>query len=169
MIFTQPLFLSIENAQKFIYITGWSVYTSISLLRGEEDPEGLSNVGELLKRKADEGVRVLILIWNEKMSFFGNEGGVLGTHDEETKNYIRNTSENATNSTAHAKKHLCELDSVWPYYWLYFTSWSFNLFVLSVLFDTSLVCYRFFQEHKNDKQSTAELLRPDEFKVSSVV
>ena len=92
MIFTQPLFLSIENAQKFIYITGWSVYTSISLLRGEEDPEGLSNVGELLKRKADEGVRVLILIWNEKMSFFGNEGGVLGTHDEETENYFANTA-----------------------------------------------------------------------------
>ena len=88
--------------------------------------------------------------------------------DEETKNDITNTTENAKNSTADAKKHLCELDSVWPYYWLYFTSWSFNLFVLSVLFDTSLVCYRFFQEHKNDKQSTTELLRPDEFNVPSV-
>ena len=89
--------------------------------------------------------------------------------DEETRNDLRNTTENASNSTADAKKHLCELDSVWPYYWLYFTSWSFNLFVLSVLFDTSLVCYRFFQEHKNDKQSTTELLRPEEFKFPSVV
>ena len=89
--------------------------------------------------------------------------------DKETKNDITNTTENVKNSTVDAKKHLCELDSVWPYYWLYFTSWSFNLFVLSVLFDTSLVCYRFFQEHKNDKQSTTELLRPDEFKVPSVM
>ena len=85
-------YLFTENAQKFIYITGWSVYTGISLLRGDEDPEGLSNVGELLKRKADEGVRVLIFVWNEKMSFFGNEGGVLGTHDEETRSFFANTA-----------------------------------------------------------------------------
>ena len=83
---------ALENAQKFIYITGWSVYTGISLLRGDEDPEGSTNVGELLKRKAEEGVRVLILIWNEKMSFFGNEGGLLGTHDEETGNFFANTA-----------------------------------------------------------------------------
>ena len=35
------LYESIRNAQKFIYITGWSVYTSIQLIRGEEDPDGL--------------------------------------------------------------------------------------------------------------------------------
>ena len=58
----------IKNAQKFIYITGWSVFTAINLLRGEEDPDGLSNVGELLKSKADEGVHVLLLIWNERTS-----------------------------------------------------------------------------------------------------
>ena len=35
---------------------GWSVDTSKSLLRGEEDPdETESNLGELLKRKAEEG------------------------------------------------------------------------------------------------------------------
>ena len=36
------------------------------MLRGDEDPEGFSNVGELLKAKSDEGVRVLMLVWNEK-------------------------------------------------------------------------------------------------------
>ena len=35
------LYECIRNAQKFIYITGWSVYTSIQLIRGEEDPDGL--------------------------------------------------------------------------------------------------------------------------------
>ena len=64
----RDLYDCIKNAQKFIYITGWSVFTSINLLRGEEDPEGESNVGELLKSKADEGVRVLLLVWNERTS-----------------------------------------------------------------------------------------------------
>ena len=62
----RDLYECIKSAQKFIYITGWSVYTSIQLLRGDEDPEGFSNVGELLKAKSDEGVRVLMLVWNEK-------------------------------------------------------------------------------------------------------
>ena len=43
------LYQALENAQKFIYITGWSVYTEIQLVRGEDDPDGLSNVGALLK------------------------------------------------------------------------------------------------------------------------
>ncbi len=32
------LFHTIKAAQKFIYITGWSVYTKINLVRGEDDP-----------------------------------------------------------------------------------------------------------------------------------
>ena len=59
------LFNAIKNAQKFIYVTGWSVFTNIQLVRGEEDTEGESHVGELLKKKAEEGVRVLVLLWNE--------------------------------------------------------------------------------------------------------
>ena len=59
---------------RFLHFLGWSVFTEISLLRGEEDPDGTSShLGELLKRKADEGVTVLILIWNDKSS-----GSVLG-------------------------------------------------------------------------------------------
>ena len=49
----RDLFNAIENAQKFIYITGWSVYTNIHLLRGTDDPDGVSHVGELLKNKAN--------------------------------------------------------------------------------------------------------------------
>ena len=64
----RDLFNAINNAQKFIYITGWSVFTDIQLVRGDEDPDGESNVGELLKKKADEGVRVLMMVWNEKTS-----------------------------------------------------------------------------------------------------
>lgn len=79
------LYSALSAAQRFIYITGWSVYTDIALVRGEE--ENQETVGELLKRKADEGVRVLIMVWNEKMST-GVTAGFMGTHDEETREYF---------------------------------------------------------------------------------
>lgn len=85
----RDLYECIQNAQKFIYITGWSVYTAIQLLRGDEDPDGFSNVGELLKLKAEEGVRVLLMIWNEALS---DMAGLMGTHDEETRLFFEGTA-----------------------------------------------------------------------------
>ena len=73
----RDLYDCIKNAQKFIYITGWSFSTAINLLRGEDDPEGQSNVGELLKSKADEGVHVLLMIWNDKTSNVFYEGWLI--------------------------------------------------------------------------------------------
>ena len=87
----KDLYDCLKNAQKFIYITGWSVFTNIQLLRGDEDPDGFSHVGELLKVKADEGVRVLIMVWNEKLSTEGREG-LMGTHDEETRAFFADTA-----------------------------------------------------------------------------
>ena len=85
------LYQALENAQKFIYITGWSVYTEIQLVRGEDDPDGLSNVGNLLKRKAEEGVRVMLLVWNEKLSTDILPAGFMGTYDEATNYYFQGT------------------------------------------------------------------------------
>ncbi|QQP35472.1 Uncharacterized protein FKW44_023706, partial [Caligus rogercresseyi] len=84
---------AIQKAQRFIYITGWSVATGINLVRDnpEIDSEGDSNVGELLKRKAEEGVTVLILIWSEKLSSEENPG-LMGTHDEETRLFFHDTA-----------------------------------------------------------------------------
>ncbi len=42
-----------------VYILGWSVWADLCLLRGAEDPNKESHLGELLTRKADEGVNVL--------------------------------------------------------------------------------------------------------------
>ena len=48
---------------------GWSVFTEISLLRGEEDPDGSkTHLGNLLISKAEEGVKVLVLTWNDQTS-----------------------------------------------------------------------------------------------------
>jgi len=82
------IFHSLKNAKRLIYITGWSVYTGISLLRGEERVASEdSNIGELLKKKAAEGVRVCVMTWNETDIL----DGLMGTHDEDTANYFAGT------------------------------------------------------------------------------
>lgn len=59
-------------------------------MRGEEAADyGDTNVGELLKRKAGEGVRVLVMTWNEKSNDGGLLDGMMGTHDEDTFNYFK--------------------------------------------------------------------------------
>ena len=47
-------------------------------------------MGELLKRKAEEGVKVVLLVWNEKLSTDAMEG-MMGTNDEETRSFFEGT------------------------------------------------------------------------------
>ena len=89
---------AICNAEKLVYVTGWSVYTGIHLVRGDDAlyyPD--SNIGELLKRKAAEGVRVLVMTWNEKSNDGGLLAGMMGTHDEDTLRYFHGTDVICTN------------------------------------------------------------------------
>lgn len=54
-----------------IYITGWSIYHKIKLVREPTRPlprGGDLTLGELLKYKSEEGVRVLLLVWDDKTS-----------------------------------------------------------------------------------------------------
>ncbi|XP_045620568.1 uncharacterized protein [Procambarus clarkii] len=78
---------AIENAQKLIYIVGWSVKTDICLVRDGE----CESLGDILKRKADEGVRVLLMVWNEAMSTDLYTPGIMGTHDEDTRIFFEGT------------------------------------------------------------------------------
>lgn len=57
---------AIANARRFIYITGWSVYYNVQLLR--DVPGSEYKLGDLLKSKSREGVRVLLLIWDDPTS-----------------------------------------------------------------------------------------------------
>lgn len=62
---------AILDAHHLIYIAGWSINTKVKLLRDttQEIPEGGDLIlGELLKRKSAEGVRVLMLVWDDKTS-----------------------------------------------------------------------------------------------------
>ncbi|XP_066376297.1 phospholipase D alpha 2-like [Miscanthus floridulus] len=89
----EDVFDAISNARHLIYITGWSVYTEITLLRDANRPRpgGDATLGELLKRKASEGVRVLMLVWDDRTSVesLGMKWGFMSTHDAETAEYFR--------------------------------------------------------------------------------
>ncbi|KAJ3693858.1 hypothetical protein LUZ60_009338 [Juncus effusus] len=93
----EDIFDCISNAQHLIYITGWSVYTEIKLIRDSKRPKpgGDITLGELLKKKAGEGVRVLMLVWDDRTSVGSfKKDGLMATHDEDTSNYFRGSGVN---------------------------------------------------------------------------
>jgi len=62
---------AILEAHHLIYIIGWSIYHPVRLVREptRELPNGGElSLGELLKYKSEEGVRVVVLVWDDKTS-----------------------------------------------------------------------------------------------------
>lgn len=62
---------AILEAHHLVYIVGWSIYHKVKLVREPSKPlpsGGNLNLGELLKYKSQEGVRVLLLVWDDKTS-----------------------------------------------------------------------------------------------------
>ncbi|RWW08443.1 hypothetical protein GW17_00028115 [Ensete ventricosum] len=62
---------AILEAHHLIYITGWSIYHKVKLVREPTRPlptAGQLTLGELLKYKSQEGVRVCMLVWDDKTS-----------------------------------------------------------------------------------------------------
>lgn len=90
----EDIFDAISNAKHLIYIAGWSIYTEITLIRDMRRPKqgGDMTLGELLKKRASEGVRVLMLVWDDRTSVGTlKRDGLMATHDWETGEYFRNT------------------------------------------------------------------------------
>ncbi|XP_024032885.1 phospholipase D delta [Morus notabilis] len=89
---------AITEAHHMIYMTGWSIYHKVKLVREPTRPlprGGDLTLGELLKYKSQEGVRVLLLVWDDKTShdkYFINTVGVMQTHDEETRKFFKHSS-----------------------------------------------------------------------------
>lgn len=94
----EDIFDSIMGAKHLIYIAGWSVYTKITLIRDPRRPPrpgGDQTLGEILKNKAEEGVKVLMLIWDDRTSLeVFKKDGLMATHDEETEEFFRGTKVN---------------------------------------------------------------------------
>lgn len=62
---------AILEAHHLIYIIGWSIYHKVKLVREPTKPlpnGGELSLGELLKFKSQEGVRIVMLIWDDKTS-----------------------------------------------------------------------------------------------------
>lgn len=90
----EDIFDAISNAKYLIYIAGWSVYTPITLVRDPRRPKqgGGLTLGELLIKKANENVKVCMLVWDDRTSIeVFKKDGLMGTHDQETVDYFRKT------------------------------------------------------------------------------
>jgi hypothetical protein len=72
----RDIYDAICDAKYFIYMTGWALDTTQSLLRGKEQEEALAESkyipygGELLKQKAEEGITVNLLFWDDLTTTF---------------------------------------------------------------------------------------------------
>ena len=94
----KDIYESIVEAQQLICITGWSVWHELKLFRGEDEKICNRSLGEILIKKAASGTKVFIMIWDEATT--GGTANVLekvvtmGTHDEQTYNFFKNTGKN---------------------------------------------------------------------------
>ncbi|KAH6789181.1 phospholipase D delta [Perilla frutescens var. frutescens] len=89
---------AILEAHHLVYVVGWSIFHKVKLVREPTRPlpnGGDLTLGDLLKYKSQEGVRVLLLVWDDKTShskFFIETDGVMQTHDEETRKFFKHSS-----------------------------------------------------------------------------
>ncbi|XP_021294526.1 phospholipase D alpha 4 isoform X1 [Herrania umbratica] len=91
----EDVYKAIEGAKHVIYIAGWSFNPKMVLVRDPQTniphAKGIK-LGELLKRKAEEGVAVRVMLWNDETSLpFIKNKGVMRTHDEDAFAYFKHT------------------------------------------------------------------------------
>ena len=84
------LYGALVEAKDLICITGWAFWTELKLLRGNDAHIEDRSLGEILVDKANEGVNVYVMIWDEADSVQTMYG--FGTHDEDTHAYFEHTS-----------------------------------------------------------------------------
>ncbi|XP_052163482.1 phospholipase D delta-like isoform X1 [Oryza glaberrima] len=88
---------AIAEAHHLIYIIGWSLYHPVKLVRESTKPVPNGSpptLGGLLKSKVQEGVRVIVLLWDDKTShdkFLLKTDGLMHTHDEEARKFFRHS------------------------------------------------------------------------------
>ncbi|KAJ3682088.1 hypothetical protein LUZ60_014661 [Juncus effusus] len=92
----RDIFEAINNASRLIYIAGWSVFHTVALVR-DGGNGNMVMLGDLLKKKSQEGARVCLLIWDDptSRSILGyRTNGIMGTNDEETRRFFKHSSVN---------------------------------------------------------------------------
>ncbi|KAL4183949.1 hypothetical protein AMTRI_Chr11g157630 [Amborella trichopoda] len=103
---------AILEAHHLIYIIGWSIFHKVKLVREPTRPlpnGGELSLGDLLKFKSQEGVRVVLLIWDDKTShdmLLLKTEGVMQTHDEQTLKFFKHSSVHCALSPRYASNKL---------------------------------------------------------------
>ncbi|XP_004300742.1 PREDICTED: phospholipase D gamma 1-like isoform X2 [Fragaria vesca subsp. vesca] len=88
----QDMFDAISHARHLIYIAGWSLHPKVRLLRNNNGSSD-STLGDLLKTKSDEGVKVMLLIWDDPTSLRGSKReGLMHTNDEDARRFFKDSS-----------------------------------------------------------------------------
>ncbi|XP_024028177.1 phospholipase D alpha 4 [Morus notabilis] len=91
----EDVYKAIEGAKYLVYIAGWSFNPKMVLVRDSETeiPHARGErLGELLKRKAEEGVAVRVMLWNDETSLpLIKNRGLMRTHDEDALAYFKHT------------------------------------------------------------------------------
>ncbi|KAF8388834.1 hypothetical protein HHK36_025514 [Tetracentron sinense] len=91
----EDVYKAIDGAKHLIYIAGWSFNPKLVLVRDPQTEIPYARgvkLGELLKRKAEEGVAVRIMLWNDETSLpIIKNKGIMRTHDEDAFNYFKHT------------------------------------------------------------------------------
>ncbi|XP_027336367.1 phospholipase D alpha 4-like isoform X1 [Abrus precatorius] len=91
----EDVYKAIEGAKYIVYIAGWSFNPKMVLVRDPhtEIPHARGiKLGDLLKKKAEEGVAVRVMLWDDETSLpFIKNKGEMNTHDEEAFAYFNHT------------------------------------------------------------------------------
>ncbi len=85
------LYAGLQEAKHFICCVGWSINPHILLVREGSASGVVKTFGEILKDKAEKGVIVIVLVWDDPTSNFILGEGLLKTNDEEVVKYFKNT------------------------------------------------------------------------------
>ncbi|GKV03269.1 hypothetical protein SLEP1_g15603 [Rubroshorea leprosula] len=83
----EDMYESISKAKQLIYIAGWSFNHKVRLVREGVNPNEIPTIGELLKKKAKEGVGVRMLIWKNLFADI-----ICKTNANETENFFKGTA-----------------------------------------------------------------------------
>ncbi|XP_077252065.1 phospholipase D alpha 4 [Tasmannia lanceolata] len=91
----EDVYRAIDGAKHLVYIAGWSLNPKMILIRDNETeiPHGKGvSIGDLLKQRAEEGVAVRIMLWDDETSLpIIKNKGLMRTHDEEALDYFKHT------------------------------------------------------------------------------
>eukprot|EP01053_Blabericola_migrator_P000064 Blabericola_migrator_1__63@NODE_1015_length_5700_cov_454_708148_g697_i0_p1_GENE_NODE_1015_length_5700_cov_454_708148_g697_i0NODE_1015_length_5700_cov_454_708148_g697_i0_p1_ORF_typecomplete_len841_score131_67PLDc_2/PF13091_6/19PLDc_2/PF13091_6/2_7e19PLDc/PF00614_22/4e03PLDc/PF00614_22/4_1e03PLDc/PF00614_22/3_2e08PLDc/PF00614_22/4_4e07PLD_C/PF12357_8/9_3e14_NODE_1015_length_5700_cov_454_708148_g697_i031375659 len=83
---------NIRDAKSFIMLAGWSVKTDCRLTRSYTETDHPITLGDLLLQRADDGLKVVVMVWDDITSRDFYKGGLMATYDEYTKDFFKGSS-----------------------------------------------------------------------------